>query len=245
MKIDVALDALATHTFEFLVQCQLQEIAVTEDVITTNNLLFLKRHVPKTSVIWDTRNWEKAIGCDFEMWVGSDSQGWRGYAIQAKRIDLASGNYLALGHSNAFGAQIDLLESYARSADLEPIYLFYNAFIPLRSGLCASSYTVEQQGCTITPSRLVRLALSTRGARNFRWLHGKKPTTLWRCLVCSSTARCSHSHSAVSKAPPKALPWHVRSFLEGDPMPTARFADYERQLRSKAIVVVDTSEDER
>jgi hypothetical protein len=113
MKVHAALDALSTQTSALLAICHANGVNVTEDVITTNNLVFLRHHVPKTAVAWDTRLWESAIGCDFEIWLGSTTKGWRGYAVQAKRLDVSSGNYLGLGHRNAFGAQIDLLETYA------------------------------------------------------------------------------------------------------------------------------------
>ena len=41
---------------------------------------------------------EAKYGTDFECWLGSDSMGWVGYAIQAKKLAFGTGTYPNLGH---------------------------------------------------------------------------------------------------------------------------------------------------
>lgn len=246
MKARTALDSLSNQTSAFLAVCHAHGLSVTEDVITTNNLVYLKQHLPQAIVIWDSRPWEATIGCDLEMWLGSNRKGWCGYAIQAKRMDIPSGNYSSLAHQNAFGQQIDLLEDYADWAEINPFYLFYNSHVPYTRNLCNSSYTVHDQGCTIAPSSLVRQALGSRGARNFGFIHGSGQAALWRCLTCASapTPSCVCLPRSIEPQPFRELPSRIRAALHTGKPPAKNYDDYRPRYASKALLVIDTSDDD-
>lgn len=246
MKARTALDSLSSHTSDFLAVCHAYGLSVTEDVITTNNLVYLKQHLPRTMVAWDSRPWEATIGCDLEMWLGSNGKGWCGYAIQAKRMHIPSGNYTSLAHQNAFGDQIDLLENYATRAGINPLYLFYNSHVPYTSNLCNSPYTMHTQGCTIAPSSLVRHALSTRGARNFRFVHESGQAALWRCLTCPAAPApsCDCLPRSMQPQPFRELPSRIRAALDTGEPPAGIYDDYGKRYTSKALLVIDTSKDE-
>ena len=242
MKICTALELLAKQTWSLLATCNKQAISVTEDVITTNNLVFLRNNVPKAFVAWDARPWEYFIGCDFEMWIGSQASGWCGYAVQAKRMQMNTGKYLGLNHRNSYGRQIDLLEAYAANVGVEPIYLFYNTLTPHLPSLCGSPYPLDQLGCTITPSNVVAAALSTHGAKNFSWIHAHSDTALWRCLTCCNAKRSCYS-KAVGSGTKKQLPDHVQQTMRSDLQPKDMYDRYEHRLRAKALVVIEVSDD--
>ena len=246
MKARTALDALSSQTSAFLAVCHAHGLSVTEDVITTNNLVYLKQHLPRAMVAWDSRPWEATIGCDLEMWLGSNRKGWCGYAIQAKRMDIPSGNYSSLAHQNAFGRQIDLLEHYAAWAGIDPLYLFYNSHVPHISNLCNSPYTVHEQGCTIAPSSLVRRALRARGARNFGFVHGSGQAALWRCLTCPATPdpSCDCLPRSMQPQPFRELPSRIRAALHTGEPPAEEYDRYGQRYTSKALLVIDTSDDE-
>lgn len=244
MKICDAIELLSIQTWSTLATCHAQGIAINEDVVTTNNLVFLSNNVPGTFVAFDTRPWEYFVGCDFEMWIGSNQTGWCGYAIQAKRIQVITGKYTQLAHTNALGRQIDLLDNYATWSGTQPLYLFYNTLSPYIGSLCSSAYPPGMIGCTITPSHVVDTALSTYGAKNFGWIHARPETALWRCLTCCQPHPGNTCFAAPSGAHPlKQLPARVQQVMRSGLPPTEEFDRYERTLRPKAIVVIDTSAD--
>lgn len=246
MKARTALDTLSSQTSAFLAVCHAHGLSVTEDVITTNNLVYLKQHLPRAMVAWDSRPWEATIGCDLEMWLGSDRKGWCGYAIQAKRMDIPSGNYSSLAHKNAFGRQIDLLEDYAAWAGITPLYLFYNSHVRYISTLCNSPYTVHDQGSTIAPSSLVRRALRTPGARNFGFVHGSGQAALWRCLTCTAAPdpSCDCLPRSMQPQPFRELPSRIRAALHTGEPQAEEYDNYGQRYTSKALLVIDTSDDE-
>ena len=233
-----AFQQAAEHTWHFLKTCHYLGISVGEDAITTNLLVGLSLNAPTTTVVYDTRPIEPFAGCDFELYVGSNVNGWRGYAVQAKKLSISNGSYASLNHSNAIGSQIDLLDSYAQAMGIDPIYLFYNTLTSHTAGLCTQPYPLEQIGCTVSPSSIVRTALATYGGRKYTWIHSKPSTMLFRCLVCHGSSSHHRSPSTASSVL-EHLPNRVQRILESGF--DHRLAEgNETQLRSRALVVVQT-----
>ena len=233
-----AFQQAATHTWHMLKTCHYLGISVGEDAITTNLLVALSLSVPTTTVVFDTRPIEPFAGCDFELYVGSNATGWRGYAVQAKKLTISNGSYGSLNHSNALGLQIDLLDSYAHYLGIDPIYLFYNTLTPHTTGLCTHAYPLEQIGCTVAPSSVVRTALATYGGRKYSWIHSKPSTMLFRCLVCHAPIQLKNSFPS-GNIVHEQLPQRVLQILESG-FDHRHSEENQTQLRSRALVVVQT-----
>ena len=234
-----AFEQAANHTWNMLKACHYLGICVGEDAITTNILVALSLNVPGTTVVFDTRPIEPFAGCDFELYVGSNSMGWNGFAVQAKRLTISNGSYASLNHSNALGPQIDLLDNYAYLLGIEPIYLFYNTLTAHTPGLCSHSYPIEQIGCTVTPSSVVRSAISTYGGRKYSWIHSKPGTMLFRCITCHVPPPFQTSSPFGASGQYERLPPRVLQVLESG---FGRLIDAEMPLRTRALVVVRTDD---
>lgn len=175
-------EALAHSTWCTIGSAKLTKIAFGEDAITSVNLHALARTNPDSVVVEDTRVDEARKGCDFELWIGSDSIGWLRYAIQAKKVNPSSGSYAKLKHAVGGALQIDILERYASANRAAALYCFYN-HSPSLQWNCNFPPAATQLGCSVTPTSVVRAALLKRGRRNARWMHSQTQTLPWRCLV--------------------------------------------------------------
>ena len=97
ITLDVLLETLAEDTWENLREAKSLSVRFGEETITDSLMLELRRKgftVFKQTSLHD----EAKYGTDFECWVGSDSMGWVGYAVQAKKLDFGTGAYRNLGH---------------------------------------------------------------------------------------------------------------------------------------------------
>ena len=181
------LETLSEQTWDRIKDGDELDVSQGEETITDINLLEIMRSGISTIRVVKLSQDEEAIkGIDWEWWVGSAAQGWLRYAVQAKKIHLASQRYNSLGHKVKGIPQIDLLEVYARRVSAIPLYCFYNYSKnadPHRHWQCCFQYEEKQFGCTVTPSSIVRQAMNTRGCRNFEFIHTKHDTIPWRCLL--------------------------------------------------------------
>jgi hypothetical protein len=171
---------LAHTTWNLLGRCHALKIRLDEDAITTLLLTNIATRLKSTVLYSDSRAREAETGCDLELLIGSVSDGWCRFAIQAKRISVPKGTYNKLDHKvgKAKDPQIKLLREYASKNNALPLYLFYNYLIRT-SGLYPVLY-----GCSIAPLWVVESALATWGARNFDWIHKQSEVVNWSKLVC-------------------------------------------------------------
>ena len=181
------LESLAKQTWDRIKDGYELEISQGEETITDLNLLEIKRSGIRSFQVVKLTKAEEAIkGIDWEWWIGSESQGWLRYAIQAKKIQVESQIYNSLGHKVDGIPQIDLLETYARKVTAIPLYCLYNYAqnpIPSQHWHCSFPYDEKQLGCTVTPSKIIRQAMSVRGCRNFNHIHTQNETIPWSCLL--------------------------------------------------------------
>jgi hypothetical protein len=254
MKPFELFEVLAGKTWRSIDRFSRNRIHLGEDAITSNNLDALASAAPSCIFIEDTRAQESTKGCDFELWIGSAYLGWRRYAVQAKKIQASSGRYSCLAHQVAGIRQIDILDAYARANRAFPTYCFYNHSIKGYKWNCNRPVEVEQLGCSVTPSSIVRAALAKHGARNFTYMHSQPATLPWRCLLrCPNfIARAPLAHpgwsglaDCVYPSLPAALQ-HVR--LQGGPF---SFQDQPElfssnsHLRPQWIGIVDVGDEVR
>jgi len=181
------LESLAEQTWDRIKDGVEFDISQGEETITDFNLLEILRSGVNTLRVVKLSKDEEAIkGIDWEWWIGSRSQGWLRYAVQAKKIDFSSQRYNSLAHEVNDIPQIDLLKMYARKVSAIPLYCFYN--YSQKANLqhywqCSFQYEEKQLGCTVAPSSTIQQALNTRGCRNFEFVHSFHNTIPWRCLL--------------------------------------------------------------
>lgn len=192
----VLFEALAGKTWRSIERFSRKRIRLGEDAITSINLDSLACAGPEFVFIEDTRAQESTKGCDFELWIGSSYLGWQRYAVQAKKIDVASSRYKSLAHEVAGVPQIDILDAYARANRALALYCFYNHSRNSYNWNCSLSPELEQLGCSITPSCVVRAAIAKYGAKNFTYMHSQPETLPWRCLLrCPKfVSKAAHGH---------------------------------------------------
>jgi hypothetical protein len=178
-------EKLAITTWDAIGNAFEHRISYGEDAITSIILLALKNASFPNLAIADTRPEESTKGCDFEFWIGDYPSGWVRYAIQAKKITVSSDRYASLKHTVGGVPQIEILEKYAKANSAIPMYCLFNytenSSIP--KSPCPKFINIKEYGCSITPSSIAKLAIKTRGARNFNWFHSRRETLPWSCLV--------------------------------------------------------------
>lgn len=181
------LESLAEQTWDRIKDGFEFDISQGEETITDFNLLEMLRSGVKALKVVKLSKGEEAIkGIDWEWWIGSRTQGWLRYAVQAKKLNFATQRYDSFGHKVKGIPQIDLLETYARKASAIPIYCLYNCSKSASQHQhwhCNFPYEEKQLGCTVTPSSVVRQAMNIKGFRNFDFIHSQNSTIPWRCLL--------------------------------------------------------------
>ena len=186
ITLDDLLKALAEDTWENLRDAKPLSVRFGEETITDTLMLELRRKgftVFKQTSLRD----EAKYGTDFECWLGSDSMGWVGYAIQAKKLDFGTGTYRNLGHvvKGPNKRQIDILKAYAKQRGMTARYCLYSHTLNVHSSFlacCSRSFPEEELGCTITPLWTIERAIKTQGGKGFHSLQQHRRTVPWRCL---------------------------------------------------------------
>jgi len=133
---------------------------------------------------------EAKKGFDFEFWIRYDI-GWYGFAIQAKKLDLASNRYKELRHyvDSQEEFQIDLLKTYSGAVGVSPLYAFYNHVSPsieAQHWHCNFSYAQRLLGCSLVPLADVEPWHAPHQSRSFENLHQTQSALPWHCLFCPS-----------------------------------------------------------
>ena len=201
--LDVLLRKLAQDTWENLREAKALSVRFGEETITDTLMLQLRRRgftVFKQTSLHD----EAKYGTDFECWVGSDSTGWVGYAIQAKKLGFRTGIYQNLGHvvKGLRRRQIGILEDYARNRGMTARYCLYSHSPKVSNDFltcCSRSYPEAELGCTITPPRTIKRAIATPGGKGFHCLQRHSVTVPWRCLAVCPRLRGALASRSVSE----------------------------------------------
>ena len=169
------MDDLAAQTLSRILLGDERGIRLREDTITEANLLDLDLRQRDLVVHRFNQNEERAVGADWEWFIGSDIAGWFGLRIQAKRAD--GGQYRQLGHPGlgTDDYQYDtLIQSCATAASPNrefkffPHYVFFNGLetwppsavwsgCPNEAPIGACSHAeLNDFGCSTAPAQLVK-----------------------------------------------------------------------------------------
>ena len=238
-------------------------ISQGEETITDNLLLYLAlQNLTNISIIQTPKNKEAIKGTDWEWWIGNRRSGYLRYAVQAKKLDFTTGRYESLNHKVGKGAsakyQHNILEAYSNANNAIPLYAFYNHLDPSdypATWNCSLPIDYPKFGCTVTPLKNVKLAISKRGWRTFDKIHQFSETIPLRCLaVCPNIAFVSTSAISSKVYIPRfdleatvyQSPWgilsdigHITDFKD---LPDSLY-DHNSGYYPKKILIIETSDD--
>jgi hypothetical protein len=223
--------ACATH--DYLVFAQQLDCPTGEETLTDNNLIELMRLYFPNLVIYKARgNDEPTKGFDWEWYIGSDTKGWRRYAVQAKKLDLTTNTYQHIRHPVNGTFQIEVLDNFARTQRATPLYCFYNA-VPAAQEQhhwhCTLPFQHKQLGCSLAPLKVVRPVHDTlRIKRTFDRIHQHKSVLPWHCILCPMRNNSPTDPFAPDGYEPIILP-ELPAFLRGTDGPASI-------IRSQSIV---------
>lgn len=182
MRAAELFELLAATTWRTIHRASRNRISFGEDAITSINLNAIAS-LNDCVVVEDSRVDEAHKGCDFEMWIGNHANGWKRYAVQAKKMTASTSRYERLKHQVRGRAQIDVLKQYASVVRAMPVYCFYNFSPHVVTWNCRPPRQDEQLGCMVVPATVVEKASRQRGCGNFDWIHTRPEAIPWRCLL--------------------------------------------------------------
>lgn len=237
-------------------------ISQGEETVTDNLLLYLvSQSLSTIKIIQTPKDKEPVKGTDWEWWIGNRSNGYLRYAVQAKKLNLKTGCYSSLNHKVGKGALADfqhkILEDYAIANKAVPLYAFYNHLessdLPNQWN-CPLPIEHSKLGCTVTPLKNVKKAISTKGWRTFEKIHSFSETVPLRCLAeCPNIAFAKGSNGSVylprfdTEATVYERPWrwisemgHLTDFSQ---MPND-FYNHDLGYYPKRILLIETIEAE-
>jgi hypothetical protein len=243
-------ETLAKTTWNTLEHAHRHKIRFGEDAFTSIHLSMLASFPSSRIFFEDTRVDEAWKGCDLELWVGR-KEGWYRYAIQAKKIDVSESTYKKLNYKSGKSkkSQIDLLKDYADQNRAFPMYLFFNYSKEDFSWNCGLQTDEEQLGCSMTPSFVVRDALTKRGGKKFSFIHDYWLTVPWRCIIdcqCEKKYLLPYLHRIFKEylydqLPPEISALRSRSQSERDELPREP-SDESTVLRPRWIGIIDLTD---
>ena len=159
--------------------------------VTLTDLLVLDfvRFMDGRARLFQSTNKQESIrGTDLEIRVHAGCNRAVAFALQAKKL-YPDERYRELKTTvkSSNSLQLEILEDYAESVRAVPLYLLYNYVCrdelqPYWHCHERRNVDIEQLGCTVVPSRIIRHAIFKRGRRNFDWIHKSCAVLPWRCL---------------------------------------------------------------
>ncbi len=182
-------EQIAKDTWERLkqsreLQTRLGEVTLTDLLV----LDFVRFMDGRARLFQSTNKQESKRGTDLEIRIHAGCNRAVAFALQAKKLYPDEGyRELKTTVKSSNSLQLDILEDYAESVCAVPLYLLYNyvcwddlqPYWHCRERL---NVDIEQLGCTVVPSRIIRRAICKRGRRNFEWIHRSNHVLPWRCL---------------------------------------------------------------
>lgn len=114
-----------------LAQYRKHRVPVREDALTSELLLTLAKGAPSGDrlTLFDTSNIEGKFGADFEIWVRLGERQWRGYVVQAKKVEPDDPQKRAVvrrfGHRVGGRYQMEVLLEHAREVNALAVHALY------------------------------------------------------------------------------------------------------------------------
>ena len=196
---------LARSTWAWLGQARQLKLTFSEETVTDIAALQIAgAGLRQIKVFKPTKQKEKEFGIDWMWFIGSWTQGYARYAVQAKKIilDGAQNPSYRLRHPvkgiPTAEFQIEVLKQFARKACAKPLYCFYNN---VDQNLATDHWhcrvfpnqpdDIRQMGCTLVPLDAIEIVHEPYHSKNFAAIHEDRRSIPWRCLfhpACVATS---------------------------------------------------------
>lgn len=222
-----------------------------EETISDNLILYIAQyHFRDIRVIQTPKNKESVQGTDWEWWIGNNCKGWLRYAIQAKKLYSKENRYKSLKHTVGSAPnqvyQHDILENYSNVNNAIPLYVFYNYIEKDDYNVfwhCCLSIDESKLGCTVTPLRNVKTAISHYGFRTFDTIHQFQETIPLRCLVCCQNISATYRGSPNNIYTSIDELTELRSIESYKQLPQSLY-NHDTELYPKRILILETKNNE-
>ena len=211
---------IAKTAWNWLGQARQRGLSFSEETLTETDiaaLLIAEDASGQVKISKTTKQEERRWGIDWMWFIGNPSQGYRRYAVQAKKITLDSSTKFSyriryrVSRTPGSEFQIDLLARFAKVTHSTPLYCFYNnvdSKLATRYWHCKTYPNkpddIRQMGCTIVPLDAIRVVHEARHGKHFSAVHQDVRSIPWRCLF--------HPRCGILDGQPIPLP----GFLRGD-----------------------------
>ena len=182
-------ERIAADTWERLKLSRGLKTRLGEETLTDLLVLdFVRLMGCRARLFQSTKLQESKRGTDLEIRIHAGGNRAIAFVLQAKKLNRDEryvGFKAKVNSTNSL--QLKILEEYAESVRAVPLYLLYNYVCRDELGSywnCRGrpDEEVEQLGCTVVPSRIIRRSGCKRGRSNFDWIHKSKLALPWRCL---------------------------------------------------------------
>ncbi len=251
-------EQIAKDTWGRLKQSRELRTRLGEETLTDLLVLdFVRLMDRRARLFQSTKIQESKRGTDLEVRIHAGGNRAIAFAIQAKKLhrdERYRGLKTTVKSSKSF--QLKILEDYAEAVCAVPVYLLYNYVCRdelVRYWNCRGSPNeeVEQLGCTVVPSWVIRRAVCKRGRSNFDWIHKSNLALPWRCLFncpCRCTLRydCEYIRPVDGGWPEWLWSRNSTTFSNGDVErlrgEISRRAMWNPQSEESEIVRVDESD---
>lgn len=198
-------EMLARTTWDWLGQARQLNLKFSEETVTDIAALQIAEAAGNHIKLAKTsKREEKRSGIDWMWFIGNRAQGYKRYAVQAKKITLdSSGSYsYRIRHRSYTNPvsefQIKTLERFAIKTRAIPLYCFYNNVNPV----LATKYwhcqvfpnqpdDIRQMGCTLVPLDAVQIVHKPYHRKDFTAIHQDVRSIPWRCLFHTGCAKAS------------------------------------------------------
>ena len=182
-------EQIAKDTWGRLKQSRELRTRLGEETLTDLLVLdFVRLMDRRARLFQSTKIQESKRGTDLEIRIHAGGNRAIAFALQAKKLhrDESYRGLKTTVKSSKF-LQLEVLKDYAEKVRAVPLYLLYNYVCRdelVRYWNCRGSPNeeVEQLGCTVVPSWIIRRAVCKRGRSNFEWIHKSNLALPWRCL---------------------------------------------------------------
>ena len=199
-------ESISRITWEWLGQARQLRLSFSEETVTDIAALQIAGAASRlVRVVKATKQQERQYGLDWMWFIGSPSQGYRRYVVQAKKITLNSSPNFSyrirhrVSRTPGSEFQMERLQRCAIRARATPLYCFYNNVglaLATRYWHCRTypkqPDDIRQMGCTIVPLDVVEAVHRPHHRKDFSSVHQDNRSMPWRCLFHPSCLAAIH-----------------------------------------------------
>lgn len=216
-RIRSLLEELSIWTHRRLTAAASYNLSMREESITEHLLVDMAtRSEGAIRVVSLTPRQESKDGADWDWLIGSPSQGWQRFTVQAKKLDMRRSpptyEQIYYPHSakpdsgTLAGDQLGKLCATARRSGAQPIYCLYNWGPGLALDTMCTIPVDEAYGCTIAPVDVIAKYHGPKTTPTFSDIHHNNHVHPWHCWLAFRARACTDGLVAANAPGPQSMP---------------------------------------